>query len=159
MDPRAHERPRGLPLARGLVRRVQVQAWPTLLEWSMSAAASGTTTPASSKPTVRAELRRVAEPLRGARVLHPNATRYGGGVSELVRSVVPLLNGLSLVADWKVVHDRIQGSHRARVMRSHYASERGSARVGSVKWKLVVSPGVLSTQMRPRCASTRPLQM
>ncbi len=34
----------------------------------------------------------VARDLRGARVLHVNATPYGGGVSELLRSVVPLLN-------------------------------------------------------------------
>jgi trehalose synthase len=56
------------------------------------------------EPAVLAELRRVAEPLRGARVLHLNATPYGGGVSELLRSVVPLLNGLGLLADWKVIH-------------------------------------------------------
>lgn len=45
-----------------------------------------------------------AAPLHGARVLHVNATAYGGGVSELLRSTVPLLNGLGLVADWKVIH-------------------------------------------------------
>jgi trehalose synthase len=56
------------------------------------------------EPAVMAELERVAEPLRGARVLHVNATPYGGGVSELLRSVVPLLNGLGLLADWKVIH-------------------------------------------------------
>jgi trehalose synthase len=44
-----------------------------------------------------------ASRLRGARVLHVNATAYGGGVSELLRSTVPLLNGLGLVADWKVI--------------------------------------------------------
>lgn len=49
------------------------------------------------------ELRREAEPLRGARVLHVNATPYGGGVSELLRSVVPLLNDLGLVADWRII--------------------------------------------------------
>ena len=44
-----------------------------------------------------------AEQLRGARVLHLNATPYGGGVAELLRSVVPLLNDLGVVADWKVI--------------------------------------------------------
>jgi trehalose synthase len=38
------------------------------------------------------ELIRVAEGLRGVRVLHLNATPYGGGVSELLRSAIPLLN-------------------------------------------------------------------
>ena len=49
------------------------------------------------------ELARRAETLRGARVLHVNATAYGGGVSELLRSTVPLLNDLGLVADWKLI--------------------------------------------------------
>lgn len=49
-------------------------------------------------------LREVAEALRGARVLHLNATPYGGGVAELLRSVVPLLSDLGLVADWKVIY-------------------------------------------------------
>lgn len=41
--------------------------------------------------------------LRGARVLHVNATPYGGGVSELLRSVVPLQRSLGLVADWRII--------------------------------------------------------
>ena len=48
-------------------------------------------------------VRSAAEPLRGARVLHLNATPYGGGVSELLRSEVPLLNDLGLVADWRII--------------------------------------------------------
>jgi trehalose synthase len=49
------------------------------------------------------ELQRVAKDLRGARVLHVNATPYGGGVSELLRSVVPLLNDLGLVSHWRII--------------------------------------------------------
>jgi len=44
-----------------------------------------------------------AENLRGARVLHVNATPYGGGVSELLRSGVPILNDLGLIAHWKII--------------------------------------------------------
>ena len=44
-----------------------------------------------------------AAALRGARVLHVNATPYGGGVSELLRSVVPLLNDQGLVAHWRII--------------------------------------------------------
>ena len=42
--------------------------------------------------------------LRGARVLHLNATPFGGGVSEILRSAVPLLNDLGLHAEWRVIH-------------------------------------------------------
>lgn len=44
-----------------------------------------------------------AAPLRGLRVLQLNATPYGGGVSEMLRSAVPLLNDLGLVVDWRII--------------------------------------------------------
>lgn len=37
-----------------------------------------------------------AKDLRGARVAHISATPYGGGVSELLRSTVPIMNDLGL---------------------------------------------------------------
>ena len=43
------------------------------------------------------------EPLRGARVVHVNATAYGGGVSELLNAAVPLWNGLGVITDWKLI--------------------------------------------------------
>jgi len=49
------------------------------------------------------QLSTVARELRGVRVAHVNATPYGGGVSELLRSTVPLLNDLGLVAHWKTI--------------------------------------------------------
>ncbi|HLH31210.1 MAG TPA: glycosyltransferase [Terriglobia bacterium] len=45
----------------------------------------------------------VAKDLKGARVAHINATPYGGGVSELLRSVVPIMNDLGLVTEWKTI--------------------------------------------------------
>jgi trehalose synthase len=48
-------------------------------------------------------LKRLAAPLRGARVLHLNATPYGGGVAEILRSEVPLLRDLGIAADWKII--------------------------------------------------------
>ena len=48
-------------------------------------------------------LDREAEKLRGARILHLNATPYGGGVSELLRSGVPLLADLGLDVEWQVI--------------------------------------------------------
>ncbi len=51
-------------------------------------------------------LREQARKLHGARILHVNATAYGGGVSELLRSSVPLLRDLGLAVDWKVIGGR-----------------------------------------------------
>ena len=50
-----------------------------------------------------AEVIRLARPLHGARVLHLNATAHGGGVAELLRSLLPLLRGLGLDAEWHVL--------------------------------------------------------
>jgi trehalose synthase len=49
------------------------------------------------------QLRALAEPLRGKRVLELNSTSYGGGVSELLRSLVPLLRGLDIDVEWRVI--------------------------------------------------------
>jgi trehalose synthase len=70
-------------------------------------------------------LREAAADLRGLRVLHVSATPYGGGVAEILRSKVPLLRDLGIVADWKLIrgdesffsvtkaiHDGLQGSPR-----------------------------------------------
>ncbi len=57
----------------------------------------------SSGEAAVAELRRLAAPLRGLRVLHLSATPYGGGVAEILRSEIPLLRDLGLVAEWRLI--------------------------------------------------------
>lgn len=49
------------------------------------------------------EIKELAAPLRGARVLHVNATAYGGGVAELLPSLVSLKLGLGLEVEWRVL--------------------------------------------------------
>ena len=49
------------------------------------------------------ELIKLAEPFRDARVLHFNATAFGGGVAELLNGIVPLMQNLGLAADWQVM--------------------------------------------------------
>jgi trehalose synthase len=51
-----------------------------------------------------ARIRQLAEPLRGARVLHLNATPYGGGVAELLSTHVPLMRSLGVDTEWQVMH-------------------------------------------------------
>jgi len=49
-------------------------------------------------------IRAAAAPLVGARILHVNATAYGGGVAELLATHVPLLRDLGIDAEWQVIH-------------------------------------------------------
>src|SRR5258707_15799270 len=51
---------------------------------------------------VIAELERLARPLQGARVLHINATAFGGGVAEMLHTLVPLMRNAGLEAEWRV---------------------------------------------------------
>src|SRR5262249_56393076 len=55
-------------------------------------------------PDVVDRIRKLAEPLRGARVLHVNATAYAGGVAELLATHVALLREIGIEADWEVIH-------------------------------------------------------
>jgi trehalose synthase len=86
-------------------------------------------------------LDREAEKLRGARILQLNATPYGGGVSELLRSGVPLLADLGLDVDWQVItgdepffrvtkaiHNGLQGDPRTLTQAERDAYVATSAR-------------------------------
>lgn len=50
-----------------------------------------------------AEIRRLAEPLRDARVLHVNATKFGGGVAEILPTLTALMRDVGLDAEWRVI--------------------------------------------------------
>jgi trehalose synthase len=52
---------------------------------------------------VIAEIRDLAEPLQGARIVHINATAFGGGVAEALQTMVPLMRDLGLEAEWQVI--------------------------------------------------------
>ena len=49
------------------------------------------------------EILALARDLKGARVLHVNATAFGGGVAEILGTLVPLMNDLGLETDWQVI--------------------------------------------------------
>ena len=67
-------------------------------------------------------VRSLAERLQGVRILHVNSTATGGGVAELLRSIVPLSEDLDVETDWlvmdagddffdvtKAIHNGLQG--------------------------------------------------
>lgn len=49
------------------------------------------------------EIRELADQLAGARVLHVNATSFGGGVAEILYTLVPLMRDAGLETDWRVI--------------------------------------------------------
>ena len=91
------------------------------------------------------ELQALAAGLKDARVLHINATAYGGGVAELLRSHIPLLRSLGINAEWvtirgddaffnvtKAFHNALQGGEYhldARAEETYLANNSRNARL------------------------------
>jgi trehalose synthase len=49
------------------------------------------------------EIRSLAEPLAGARVLELSATAFGGGVAEIQYTLVPLMQDAGLEVEWRII--------------------------------------------------------
>ncbi len=49
------------------------------------------------------KIRELAAPLKGTRVLNLNATSFGGGVAEILTTLVPLMNDVGLAAEWQII--------------------------------------------------------
>ena len=69
------------------------------------------------------EIRALAEPLAGKRVVHLSATAFGGGVAEILYTLVPLMQDAGLEVEWRIIrgaddffnvtktiHNALQGS-------------------------------------------------
>jgi trehalose synthase len=44
-----------------------------------------------------------ARSLLGKRIVHINSTLYGGGVAEILNSLVPLMNDVGLETSWQII--------------------------------------------------------
>ncbi len=62
------------------------------------------------------EINELCEPLRGLRVLHLSATAFGGGVSEILYSIVPLMSDIGLDCHWQVIYGREEFFNATKVM-------------------------------------------
>src|SRR6476659_614627 len=49
------------------------------------------------------EIRRLAEPLQGKRIVHLSATAFGGGVAEINYTLVPLMADVGLDVEWRII--------------------------------------------------------
>jgi trehalose synthase len=63
-----------------------------------------------------AEIRELAEPLQGRRVLHLSATAFGGGVSEILYTLVPLMKDVGLDCEWQVIYGREEFFNATKIM-------------------------------------------
>jgi trehalose synthase len=62
------------------------------------------------------EIRERAARLKGKRVLHVSATAFGGGVSEILHTLVPLMVDVGLECEWHVIYGREEFFNATKVM-------------------------------------------
>lgn len=65
------------------------------------------------------EIRSLAAPLRGVRVLHLSVTAFGTGVADMLSTSVPLMNDLGIDCHWQIVR---AGEEFQQVSRALYAA-------------------------------------
>jgi trehalose synthase len=62
------------------------------------------------------EIRELAGPLAGRRVLHLSATAFGGGVAEILYTLVPLMKDVGLEVEWQVIYGREEFFNATKLM-------------------------------------------
>src|SRR4051794_11694798 len=78
------------------------------------------------------EIRALAEPLKGARVVHVSATAFGGGVSEILYTLVPLMKDVGLEAEWQVIYGREEFFNATKLM--HNALQGAPEDLSDEQW-------------------------
>jgi trehalose synthase len=87
----------------------------------------------AGKPLVE-DIREVAEDLRGLKVLHLSATAFGGGVSEILYTLVPLMNDVGIEAEWQVMLGREEFYNVTK--RLHNALQGNPDSLSGGEWKI-----------------------
>src|SRR5713101_9394106 len=62
------------------------------------------------------EIRALAEPLKGRRIVHLSATAFGGGVSEILYTLVPLMSDVGLECEWQLIYGREEFFNATKIM-------------------------------------------
>jgi trehalose synthase len=62
------------------------------------------------------EIRERAARLEGKRILHVSATAFGGGVSEILYTLVPLMVDAGLECEWQVIYGREEFFNATKIM-------------------------------------------
>lgn len=83
----------------------------------------------------RRELQSLVGVLRGRRIVHVNATAAGGGVAELLNSLVPYLRSIGIKSDWYTIDPTaIRPAFFRTTNTLHNALQGESARVSEEDW-------------------------
>ena len=80
------------------------------------------------------EINELAESLKGLKVLHLSATAFGGGVSEILYTLVPLMRDVGIEAEWQVIIGREEFFNATKLM--HNALQGNPLDLSPSEWKV-----------------------
>ncbi len=79
-------------------------------------------------------LLKLASDLKGKKVVHINATAKGGGVDEILRSLVPYLRSLGIKSDWYVINPKVSETFFETTNKIHNALQGAQIKISSKEW-------------------------
>lgn len=80
------------------------------------------------------EIRELAAPLEGKRVLHVSATAFGGGVSEILHTLVPLMRDVGLETSWQIIMGREEFFNATKLL--HNSLQGDPSSLSPSQWEL-----------------------
>jgi trehalose synthase len=87
----------------------------------------------AGKETIE-RIRELAEPMKGHRVLHVSATAFGGGVSEILYTIVPLMRDIGIDAHWHVIFGKEEFYNATKLL--HNSLQGADATLSDEEWAL-----------------------
>jgi trehalose synthase len=90
------------------------------------------------------EIRGLAEPLEGKRVLHVSATAFGGGVSEILYALVPLMRDVGIDAHWRVILGREEFFNVTKLM--HNSLQGDPQAISDEQWEVFEAYNAMNAQ-------------
>jgi len=80
------------------------------------------------------EIRQLADGLEGKRILHVSATAFGGGVSEILYTLVPLMRDVGLDCHWQVIMGREEFFNATKLL--HNSLQGDPNTLSPTEWEL-----------------------
>jgi trehalose synthase len=90
------------------------------------------------------EIRELAGPLEGRRVLHVSATAFGGGVSEILYTLVPLMSDVGIDTHWQVILGREEFFNVTKLM--HNSLQGGDQEISDQQWEVFEGYNAMNAQ-------------
>jgi trehalose synthase len=89
-------------------------------------------------------IRELAEPMQGKRVLHVSATAFGGGVSEILYTLVPLMRDVGLDTHWNVILGREEFFNVTKLM--HNSLQGDPEAISDQQWEVFQAYNAMNAQ-------------